>query len=198
MRMPLDPEENIEKVNVLIWATKAYSETEFSIRVIVDPWYIVHNGGLTFSKNWLLQAALANDSDKRIDKESAENTDLDTSKKGDNADDETGKQLVLYRDATHEVEVTQAAPMESEDTESPVCYFTNFPSSFSLQRLTSTSIPFISHGLKLPQPQSCKAIHPFSTPQENEKPTYTNLYSQVICVSCTYSLDQAMVHYKPY
>lgn len=123
MRMPLDLKEDIKKVNVLIWATKAYSEEDFSIRVIVDPWYIVNDGGLKYSKNWLLQAVVAEDFDKRVDKVSTEDNDPATSDKKDEADDKAGKQLVLYRGVTHEAVVTQMAATEGSTSEYPVCYF---------------------------------------------------------------------------
>jgi hypothetical protein len=61
MRLKLPPEKDdeFEHVNVLIHVTHAYSENHLAFDVVVDPWQLVCDGKLKFTRNWLMQGKLS-------------------------------------------------------------------------------------------------------------------------------------------
>ncbi|UPX11197.1 uncharacterized protein EKO05_0001817 [Ascochyta rabiei] len=59
LRLPSCQTDEIFHVNVLMHVTQAYSEADFSISMIVDPWHLIYSGKLKFTKNWLMQGLLS-------------------------------------------------------------------------------------------------------------------------------------------
>jgi hypothetical protein len=61
MRLKLPPgkDDDFEHVNILIHVTHAYSEDHFAFDVVVDPWQLIYDGKLKFTRNWLMQGTLS-------------------------------------------------------------------------------------------------------------------------------------------
>jgi hypothetical protein len=58
LRLPHNQDDHIQHVNVLFHVAYAYSEVDFRLDVIVDPWYLLRSGKIKFTRNWLMQGAM--------------------------------------------------------------------------------------------------------------------------------------------
>lgn len=125
--MPSDPDETIQRVNILIRMAKAYSEDEYSLEIIVDPWYLLQNGTLTFKKsgsNWLIPMVL-----NTPNEEDAHHEVKDTAlRDGDNEainqpyieHISDGQQLIHYSKTNHEIAFGQIEVASSSKRRVPV------------------------------------------------------------------------------
>ena len=50
-KMPSEENATISNVVILVRVSKAYSDKDCSINIFVDPWYLVDNNLMTFSRN---------------------------------------------------------------------------------------------------------------------------------------------------
>lgn len=120
LKLPTDPDEKLQNVNVLIRVAQVYSETGISFDVVVDPWYLFYSGEVNFTKNWLMEATLSyrgaiKDDETFLAHE--ENVNQQAKTATDN-----GQQLVLYNRTGQRLGSSSVEVANRSDRQQLVCF----------------------------------------------------------------------------
>jgi hypothetical protein len=115
LKIPSDRDTDIQHVNVLIHVAEAYSDANFYFDVIVDPWYLVYDGKLKFTKNWLMQGILG---ERRADNDAETSTREDGNVSLNQITapvTDKDKQLVLYNGTGQTTKSSSVETIDSSD-----------------------------------------------------------------------------------
>jgi hypothetical protein len=120
LKLPHNQEDHIQHVNVLVHVDYAYSEVDFRLDIIVDPWYLLQSGKIKFTRNWLMQGSIGEERGAKDEEPSLKKDEDSVRDPNANTAIEGGKELILYTGSLQTAQSNFVEATKNPEIQAPV------------------------------------------------------------------------------
>jgi hypothetical protein len=120
LKLPHNQEDHIQHVNVLVHVDYAYSEVDFRLDIIVDPWYLLQSGKIKFTRNWLMQGSIGEERGAKDEEASLKKDEDSVRDPNANTAIEGGKELILYTGSLQTAQSNFVEATKNPEIQAPV------------------------------------------------------------------------------